>query len=585
MLRVFHSNRYELLVDELGRLLRQHSNSPLQRQTIVIPETGIARWTWMSLANNHGISANLEFVLPGSFVWRLFHLLLPDVNDTSPYDIRIMTLRLFELLEEVLQEPGNDALGPWRDSDELRRFQLAQKLAIQFDQYIVYRPRWIARASAGKETDWQARLWQRLAQHTGEPDWMALRARLETLSSESVQAVLTRPVYLLGIPLLSPGYFEVLEWLAQHVDVHLLIPNPSRAYWGDIVAPQDAPRIAGVGDQQALYLEQGNRLLASWGRQARDLIDMIDASAAVNDDNFVDPADDSLLHHLHGQILDLEEPATPIGLHAGDRSLQVHACHTPMREVEVLYDQLLALFDADATLEPSAVMVMTPDIQTYAPCIDAVFGSRERIAYRICGSDDVQGQPLVASFLAIARLQQSRFDANEVLALLDNPAVRRRFGLQPDDIASLRSWIHKTGIRWGLDENNRPGLEGDAARLHTWEYGLSSMLLGWMLPDDKQGIHKSTLLFSEIEGSDALVAAALAEFVERLAVFHRDSQRPRTIQQWAGWLQRQLDLFFQPDQAEEVQAQLLRDALAKLHEYAAAANNESTFSLATVLHW
>ena len=44
-----------------------------------------------------------------------------------------------------------------------------------------------------------------------------------------------------------------------------------------------------------------------------------------------------------------------------------------MREVEVLHDNLLALFDGNPQLRPEDIVVMTQDIETYAPFIQAVF--------------------------------------------------------------------------------------------------------------------------------------------------------------------------------------------------------------------
>jgi len=38
-----------------------------------------------------------------------------------------------------------------------------------------------------------------------------------------------------------------------------------------------------------------------------------------------------------------------------------------MREVEVLHDQLLAMFDADPTLKPRDIIVMVADINAYSP--------------------------------------------------------------------------------------------------------------------------------------------------------------------------------------------------------------------------
>jgi exodeoxyribonuclease V gamma subunit len=67
-----------------------------------------------------------------------------------------------------------------------------------------------------------------------------------------------------------------------------------------------------------------------------------------------------------------------IGEHAADAradaSLRVHACHTRLRELEVLRDALLDARSARPDLKPSDIVVMMPDIHAYLPLIPAVFG-------------------------------------------------------------------------------------------------------------------------------------------------------------------------------------------------------------------
>ena len=60
-----------------------------------------------------------------------------------------------------------------------------------------------------------------------------------------------------------------------------------------------------------------------------------------------------------------------------DRSVQIHACHGRARQVEVVRDAILHLLEEDPTLEPRDVIVMCPDIETFAPLIQATFGAGE----------------------------------------------------------------------------------------------------------------------------------------------------------------------------------------------------------------
>ena len=71
-----------------------------------------------------------------------------------------------------------------------------------------------------------------------------------------------------------------------------------------------------------------------------------------------------------------DDDARPL-LDADDDSIRVHSCHGRGRQVEVLRDAILHLLDADPSLEPRDIIVMCPDIENFAPLIQATFGSHD----------------------------------------------------------------------------------------------------------------------------------------------------------------------------------------------------------------
>ncbi len=101
----------------------------------------------------------------------------------------------------------------------------------------------------------------------------------------------------------------------------------------------------------------GNSLLASMGKLGRDNMYLL-SEMQVNevDAGFVDIEPDTLLHAIQADILNLEDRQNDEILDSSfhkfpisddDTSLSIHACHSPMREVEVLHDKLLAMFEAE----------------------------------------------------------------------------------------------------------------------------------------------------------------------------------------------------------------------------------------------
>ena len=167
---------------------------------------------------------------------------------------------------------------------------------------------------------------------------------------------------------------------------------------------------------------------------------------------------------------------------AVEDSLQIHVCHSPLREAEVLHDRLLAVFDAHPDLEPADVLVLTPDLDTYGPAIEAVFAAAGRIPCNVARARAAESRTLRA-FLDLLSLPASRHGAESVLAPLAAPATGARFGIGDADVAAIRTWVQEAGIRWGVDEAHRGEEDLPEIADHTWRHGLHRLLLGYAMAD------------------------------------------------------------------------------------------------------
>lgn len=602
MLTVHHSNRLEILADRLAGLLATPAGPPLAPDWVVVQSNGMARWLSLRVARRLGVCANLRFPFPAALVWEVFRRVLPQVPDTSAYAPEVLAWRLLGLLSD-LDDPRFAPVRAWLgEGDDTRRFELARRVADVFDQYLVYRPRWLLDWEAGQDSGpsdpnlpWQAELWRRLAAQDGGCHRARLardffeRADAATLARARLPARLA----LFGIPVLPPVYLEVFQRLAAVADVHLFLLNPCQHYWGDIVAERDQARRAGEDQDPAdLYLETGNPLLASLGKQGRDFIDQVAELPGRSLEDWQDPLEtaDSLLHTLQGDILDLRDrgrDGTPrAGVAASDHSVQIHACHSPMREVEVLHDQLLALFQTHPELSPAEVAVLTPDIDLYAPLIEAVFATApapRRIPYSIADREPRAESPLVDAFFALLEVAASRFDANRVLALLETPAVRRRFGLAESDLGLIHGWVRATGIRWGIDSDSRAALDLPAVAEHSWRAGLDRLLLGYALPGGEAGLYGGILPYDAVEGGAAQAMGRLHSFAEGLFGLHRSRGERRPPGDWTALLLAWLEGFFAPEGTEQAEAQALRAALERVAAAAERAGCREPVALDTVL--
>ena len=592
MLYLYHSNQLEQLADSLGRVLAQPLQDPLASETVVVQHPGMERWLSLQLATQLGICANIAFPLPAGYIWQLLRQLLDGIPEQDRYQPALMQWWLFQRLGEPLQERCFDPLkGYLEGADELMRFQLAGEIARTFDQYLVYRPDWIVKWQRGQGAtsgdEWQAALWRELAQAQPDPHWVDLQQRLAQESLEGRSSGLPQRVCLFALSSLSPGYLEILQHAAREMDVHFFLLNPAQGHWMDLVSSSEQQRQELISPEASHYLDQGDPLLSSLGAQGRDFFSLLLSYDPGSQELFQAPQGNGVLAGLQRGILnpDSDLHPDPEVIDADDQSLQLHVCHSPMRELEVLRDQLLSRLDQDPDLSPDDILVMTPDMDRYAPYIEAVFGQTAdgvTIPYSLSDSSRLQESPLVARFLELLSLPGGHYPADRVMSLLELPALRRRFGLQESELSRIRHWIDQVVIR-----RERDGAQGNARERspgcqNSWQAGLDRLLLGYALPLE-ESLYQGILPCAEVEGSDVRILGGLHAFVSALFDIESILLEAHTPGYWCDLLGRLVARFLEPDEEEMQQVQALHGAIARLLESSALAGFRGTISRELVI--
>ena len=190
----------------------------------------------------------------------------------------------------------------------------------------------------------------------------------------------------------------------------------------------------------------------------------------------------------------------------------------------MLRDAILRTLAADKTLEPRDVIVMCPDIEAFAPLIQATFGATaEGIDLRVRLADRSlrQTNPVLGVVATLLDLAAARVTASEVLDLADREPVRRRFGFSDDDLARLQEWIADSGTRWGLDAEHRAPWNVDGTDTGTWRFGVDRVLAGVTMTEDDRRLMHGILPLDDVDSMSINLAGGLAELVARLAVDHR----------------------------------------------------------------
>ncbi|MFB1485793.1 MULTISPECIES: exodeoxyribonuclease V subunit gamma [unclassified Thiocapsa] len=565
-----------------------------------------------------GIAAALEISLPARFLWRVYRAVLGSdaVPEVSPFDKSRLVWRLMRLLPELLARPAYLSLRRFlqTDADLRKRFQLAERLADLYDQYQVYRADWLAAWGNGEdvliearggrlplpeEQRWQSGLWRALLADVetdvegrgqeagiGRADvHEAFLRRVSDWPDDTHPRGLPRRVMVFGISSLPRQSLEVLAGMARWSQVLMCVHNPCEHYWADIVADKDLLRAERSRQQrrdgmptdlseERMHLH-AHPLLAAWGKQGRDFIGLLDEhddataragylgrfNAIGQRIDLFDASREarSLLEQLQDDIRDLR-PLAETRTHwpevpsRGDDSIRFHIAHSPQREVEILHDVLLAAFNADASLTPRDIIVMVPDIDTYAPHIQAVFGLVDRedpryIPYSVADQGRRATEPLIQALAKLLELPRSRLAVSDVLDLLEAPALRRRFGIAETDLPRLHRWIRGANIRWGLHAEQRASLDlpiqPDAQAQHTWLFGLRRMLLGYAVgAAGEEGAWQGIESFDEIGGLDAALLGPLVHLIERLDSTWRTLREPATVADWCRRLRALMADFF-----------------------------------------
>jgi exodeoxyribonuclease V gamma subunit len=581
MLYIRFSNRFEILLDALLERMQaavsgqsaQLGQSVFTPVEVLVPSAAVRRRIELAVADRFGICANVHFSFLAQWLWQQIGKLVA-VPAESPFAPPLLAWRIYELFAQPALLAENPRLAAYlHEADPAMRMELASRTAALFDQYLTYRPDWMAQWLQGgapgqrdgdpetrrQDRRWQKDLWRRIAadlhlqRHHPAEDFFERMAQLD--DAGLLAAGLPQRVQVFCPPAIPPLYLEMLRRLGTRIEVELYVQNPCEEYWFEIV---DRRRLSYLASrQQDLYQEVGNRLLAAWGKQSQAFIDLLledEGQAVVAHSVFDAPAEPSLLGQLQAAVLELRElePGSVL-LDADDRSIEVHACHTLTRELEVLHDQLLAQFaaaDSKNPLRPSEILVVTPNLEQAAPLIDAVFGSvpaARRIPYAISGRPGSLVNPVARALLDLLALAASRYQASAVFGLLQQPLIAQRFGLGAGELDTIRDWLVEAGIHWGIDAGHRTQYGLPKSSQHSFRDGLQRLFLGYALPSAIGLPFHDRVAAGHPEGGAAAALGSFHQFFTQLELLHSELAEALLPDAWRETLLAMLETFIAVD--------------------------------------
>ena len=598
-------------MDALARVVGALGNDPFEAEWVVVQGRGIERWLSLELAERLGLFAHARFPFPRHFLDQALAAVLSDAGEgAAAWEPESLMWSIAERLPSRLSDSAFASIRNYlagSNGDE-KRLALARRIAETFDHYAVYRPEMVLRWEQGQAStqqadasaEWQAVLWRDLVDRVGGLHVAArVRSFLAALEAgERPRAGWPGRVSLFGLSTLPPLYVSALAGLAECMEVHVFTLSPSREYWAGVQTEREKGRLLKASpdgsEAEALHLgSSGPPLLASLGRVARDFQEILEERtqyAEINDDLYREPWDEdpgvrSLLRTLQSDMLTLrtrgdgrdQTPRMP--LDRDDDSIAIHACHGPMREAEVLRDQLLDLFDRHADLTPGDVVVMAPDASRYAPFVEAALaGSRQgerNIPVSVADRGVGRTFPLVDTFIRALSLLDGRLEVGPVLELLACDPVRTRFGLTNDDESLLRAWIDLSGIRWGMDGEHRVREGQPETDANTWRFGLDRLMTGLAIEDEPNRLFSGVVPQAGVEGAQTGALGRLIALTDAVFDLHAEARRSRTVVEWTEFFVAVLDALIEADADSAHERTVVVEALGELAEAARLAFSEA----------
>lgn len=441
--QIHFSNDLDTLIGVLKTELFPEGAGPFDKRLIAVPHMALKERILMAFAGDPQIR-----VAAGMHIVTLDQAYTTLTGKSLPSNLELSLFLQHEILDMI------DRVEPLRayfsaSSREERIGPFCDALATYFLRYKTYGKPELPR--------WQEELFSRLP-------WI--------FPSDFRGKVTPHLLHLFGFSQMPSSYFSLFERAAGT----FYFFSPCAIFWGDFFSDKERVVIQkGMGPEQlGLFdhmADDQNPLLANWGKVGRRLQLMVEETEVPSWEHYTTFDTSSAIGRLQETILEgvTDKPQA-------DESIQIHSATSRLREVEILKDQLLSLF-AEGEISPSDIQIAAPDINVYAPLIEAVF---DNIDIAIEGIEFQLVDPLRAAFDKLVALPESRFEVDAVLQLLSE--MKGDF-----DLGQIRRWVDAADIRWGFSEASRfahysRDLEkGDIHALSkegTWMEGLRKLILG-----------------------------------------------------------------------------------------------------------
>ena len=462
-----------VLLSTMAVDVASHKN-PWSRHWFILPGSGRAEWVQQLWAQLSGIASRSEILPVRSLVEKAAN------GSGYHFDRNALTLAIVDSLNDI----RNHLPRHFGEDSTITggRLAWARQLADALDvAYLCRQPE--ARFTCNDFLEPLSRcspVAAQLSKHLGSHgDVSYAKAAGDWISALQQRGGLPH-IWLqldLGLPtMLMERLLQLLRLLpADHV--HCYVLAPSHQYWQDLRVGRRR-----VDDESE---RDPGPILRSCGRRAQDLqAQLINGllEEGSGERELVSPdTSTGLLSRLQASCRDLSTEFLTGPHVADDPSFSVHACRSPLRELEIVRDQILRAMAEDPDLEPHQVQILLADSATYAPLVMAACNPQHdpslHLPLRLYSSMGDRRSLCADAIRCLLKSFNGRFEQEDLLALLENEVIAAHFHLstQAEEIVS---WLQDAQFRWGINHSHREQIQGADYPMGDFRFALRRLALG-----------------------------------------------------------------------------------------------------------
>lgn len=601
MFIVYHSNKSYILKDIMINLIKNFPlQNPFKSEIILVQNNYISQWIQLEITNKLGISANINFLFPHNFIWKIFFQIYNKKHIKNPFSGSLIKWKLMDILISLKDKKEFTFINEYLNNDfnKEKCFYFASMVVNLYKCYLVFRPEllidWLYNKNyknIKKSQYWQILLWKELINENSEISkslifYLNIYKKIikKKNKNNNFFSKLPKRIFIFGIFDLPPMFLQILYILSSYIDIYYLFNNPCKYFWGNFLNNNLSHHLLKHNNYNFYKTTRlfffynkknkniNNLLLNFLGKQIENNLYLLSQFKNIIEiEVFIKPTSNCLLNLLQKDILLLTNSSLinkKYCLNIKDNSFSINICNDEYHEIEILHDNLLSMIKEDSTLNLNDIIVIISDINRYLPSIKAIFGDYNKkyyLPYTIYNRNIYYFNDIISTVINLIKLPHIKFTVDEIISFLEIPSLGLRFFIYEKELNLLRKCIINNGIYWGLDYDTYYKFMLSDIDFCNWQHGLNNILMKYILIDDNNDDDHISYIESD-EFINNLVSNLMNFFI-KLRYWRDWLSKPRYLNSWKMTINNIINNFFVINDKEKNIFNLLNNEWIKIIKY------------------